>query len=561
MTDLLTAIAVIFIIAGPFLLLANYLRLPTAPALIAAGLVAGAGPLEQVGIEPELTLEIARLGIALLVFTFAVRIQTTDARTVIADSEVVALGQLAVLGILGFGAGLVLGLPSEQAIFLGIAAAISSSIAGSTLFLPGDLDLVHDRLSESIHSIQDFMALFLLLVVGAGTFVLEPIATQLGYGVMLLLLAIAINRYLFALIGWLSGGADESMLIGTVALLLLFLGAAEAVGLPIVVGAFAAGVAVHHDPVEYAGVINGLGSINDFFAAIFFLTIGALVTFPAPDVIAMTLTLVFLAGVIKPALTIALLMYKGYERRTATLTGFNLDQVGEFALIIAIEALILNLLIPSVFEAIILAAAITLITSSFTRYYDEELYQTLANRGLLGRHGKSVERWSSVPDALTDHVVIIGYGRHGRRLVETCETYDEPYVVIESNPGQLEALRADCQAYVFGDIVEAKTAEKAGIRDARLVISTADSRPVNNHVVGFTEWVDVIVRTKDRASARTYLEQGALYVGVSDLLAADRLEERFEALLNGEYDHEAVRNEPREVAANHRSEPRQWARE
>ena len=34
MTELLTTISIIFIIAGPFLLLANYLRLPTAPALI-----------------------------------------------------------------------------------------------------------------------------------------------------------------------------------------------------------------------------------------------------------------------------------------------------------------------------------------------------------------------------------------------------------------------------------------------------------------------------------------------------------------------------------------------
>ena len=553
MTELLTTIAVIFIIAGPFLLLANYLRLPTAPALIVAGLVAS--PI----VDPELKLEIARLGIALLVFTFAVRIQTTDAQTVVADSEIVALGQLAVLWVLGFGAGLLLGLSSEQAIYLGIAAAISSSIAGSTLFLPGNLDLVHDRLSESIHSIQDFMALFILLVVSAGAFALDPIANQLGYGVMLLLAAIAINRYLFDLIGRISGGADESMLIGTVALLILFLGAAESVGVSIVVGAFAAGVAVQHDPVTYSGVINGLDSINDFFAAIFFITVGALVTLPTADVIGMTLALVILAGIVKPALTIGLLMYRGYERRTATLTGFNLDQVGEFALIIAIEALVLGLLLQSVFDAIILAAAITLITSSFTRYYDEEIYHILANRGLLGRHGETVERWSSVPGSLDDHIVIVGYGRHGRRLVEACEEYDQSYVVIESNPARIDDLQAECQAYVFGDVIERKTVEKAKLADAKLLISTADSRPVNEHVISFTDQVDVIVRTKDRASAREFLDRGALYVGVSDLLAADRLEERFEALLDGEYDRETLRREQLEAVDARRRVPRRSA--
>jgi monovalent cation:H+ antiporter-2, CPA2 family len=105
-------------------------------------------------------------------------------------------------------------------------------------------------------------------------------------------------------------------------------------------------------------------------------------------------------------------------------------------------------------------------------------------------------------------------------------------------------LREDCQAYVFGDVIERKTAEKARLTEARLVVSTADTQPVNEHMVSFTDRVDVVVRAKDRTSARELLDKGALYVGVSDLLAADRLEEQFEALLDGEYDRDALRKEP-----------------
>lgn len=550
MTELLTVLAIIFIVAGPFLLVGNFLGLPTAPVLIIAGLVAS--PF----IDQTLKLEIAQLGIALLVFTFAARIQTTDVETVIADIEVIALGQMAVTGTLGFGAGLLFGLQSDQAFFLGVAAALSSSIIGSTLFLTGELDLVHDQLSESVHSIQDFTGLLLLLVVGAGTFALDPIANQLGYGVMLLLLAALINRHLFGQIGRLSGGADEPMLIGTIALLVVFIGAAEFVGIPIVVGAFAAGIAVHHDPIEYSGMINGLRSINDFFAAVFFITVGSLVTLPTVDVVLMTLVIVVLAGIVKPAITIVLLMYKGYERRTATLTAFNLDQVGEFALIIAIQALFLGLVVQPVFDAIILAAAITLVTSSFTRYYDEQVYRLLASYGLLGDHGKTVERWSDVPEELTDHVVIVGYGRHGRRLVEACEEHGQSYVVIESNPARIDDLRSDCQAYVFGDVIETDTTEKARITDARLVISTADWEPVNEHMVSFTDRVDVIVRAKNRESARMLLDEGASYVCISDLLAADHLEERFETLIDGDHDREELRREQLETVDAHGGVPR-----
>lgn len=537
MTELLTTVAIIFIIAGPFLLLGNALRLPTAPILIISGVIAG------VFIDETLKLEIARLGIALLVFTFAARIQMTDLPSSATDSEVVAFIQLMILGGLGFAAGISIGLSSDQAIFLGMAAAISSSILGSSLFLVGDLELMHDRLSESIHAIQDFAALFLLLVVSAGVFELEPVATQLGYGVILLLVAFAINRYLFNPLGQFTGRSSEAMLIGIVALLLAFLAVAEFMGLSIVVGAFAAGFAVVHDRERYSGMINGLDSINTFFAAIFFITVGALVEFPGVDGVAMTVILVGLAALVKPAITIALLMYRGYERRTATLTGFNLDQVGEFALVIAIEALFLELLLPSVFEAIVLAVALTLITSSFTRYYDEEIYHILANAGLLGRHGETMDRWSKVPDDLTDHIILVGYGRHTHRLVDICEEHDQPYVVIESNPALLDHLRERCQAFVYGDVIEPDTLEKAKVYEARLLVSTADTEPVNEFLMNYTDEVDVIVRTKDRRSAKRYLDQGAFYVSVSDLLAADRLEGRFERLVAGEYDTEALRKE------------------
>ena len=550
MTELLTTLAIIFIVAGPFLLLASYLRIPVVPVLIVAGLVAGGF------IDETLKLEIARLGIALLVFTFAVRIQTQDIQTAVVDSEVTALDQMAIVGSVGFGTGLLFGLAPEQAIYLGIAGALSSSIAGSTLFLPGNLERVHNRLSESIHSIQDFAALFLLLVVSAGVFELEPIAAQLGYGVLLLSVAVAVNRYLFDRIGRFAGGVTESMLVGTVALLLLFLAAAEFLGTSIVAGAFAAGIAVQYDPVTYSGVFNGLDSINEFFAAVFFITVGALVAFPTAEVIVLTLVLVVIAGIVKPAVTIALLMLRGYERRTATLTGFNLDQIGEFALIIAIEALFLGLLAEAVFEAIILAAAITLVTSSFTRTYDEEIYHALASTGLLGRHGRMVDRHSEVPEDISGHVVIVGYGRHGRRLVETCEEYGQPYVVIESNPVLLADLRAECEAFTFGDVIESKTVEKARLTDARIVISTVDTRPVNEHLISFADRVDVVLRTKERANAGVYLDRGALYVAVSDLLAADRLEEQFETLIDGEYERKQRREEVTEMVDRYGQRPR-----
>ncbi|ELY63018.1 cation:proton antiporter domain-containing protein [Natronococcus jeotgali] len=125
MSDLLTALSVIFITGGAFLLVAHRLGLPTVPFFIIAGVVAG------FFIEEAVTLELARFGIILLVFTFSVQIQFEAIRTVLTDSEAVALGQVFGLGTLGIAAGVVIGLPTDQAIFLGIAAGLSSTIVGT----------------------------------------------------------------------------------------------------------------------------------------------------------------------------------------------------------------------------------------------------------------------------------------------------------------------------------------------------------------------------------------------------------------------------------------------
>ncbi|MCL9817990.1 hypothetical protein [Natronocalculus amylovorans] len=103
------------------------------------------------------------------------------------------------------------------------------------------------------------------------------------------------------------------------------------------------------------------------------------------------------------------------------ITGLDLDHVGEFSVIVAIEALVLGLLIGPIFEAMILAAAVSMILSNFTHVYDEEIYRAMVRRDWLGRPYHDVDDWNSVPDDISDHVVIVGYGRQGRRLVKFCE--------------------------------------------------------------------------------------------------------------------------------------------
>ncbi|RQH00481.1 cation:proton antiporter [Natrarchaeobius oligotrophus] len=548
MTDLLSAVAIIFLVTGPFLLAANRLELPTVPFFVLAGIVAGRF------IEPALLLELAYYGIALLVFTFGAQINLSGIRTVIADGELAGLGQILIVGSLGVGFSVALGVPPTEAIYLGIAVALSSTIVGTALLQRTiNADPVRGRLVRSIQFVQDLIAILAILLLGAGTLEAGYVGPALAAGAALLLAAVFVNRYLFDLIGRLAGGSDELMILGVVALLTVFVGAAEFAGISIVVGAFAAGLAVRYDPVNYLGLFNGLQSIRDFFVAIFFVTIGALVVFPfvgaewgeSVEILLLVAGLVVLTAIVKPAVTTAILIARGYEARSATLASLNTDQVSEFALIIAIQALTLEALSPAIFDAIILAAAITMVTSSLTHQYGERIYRTLADRGVItGRHDR-IDEWSDVPDDIVDHVVIVGYGRQGRSLVETCEAIDHPYVVIENDPNRRDIVTSECDAVVIGDAMERYTWEKANVGDAKLVVSTVNSLPVSRRILSLDTDAEITLRAADRATALELLDEGALYVGHPDLLAGQQLAQQIRELFDGDLTREELRENQR----------------
>ncbi len=546
MSELLTTISLIFIIAGPFLLIGNRFDLPTVPFLIIAGIIAG------FVVDEALTIELARYGIALLVFMFGIRVDITNARPVLRDSEIAAFGQVLVVGGLGVGLGFLFGVPLAEAWYLGVAVAFSSTMVGTAL-LQTEIrqGLVRGRLAETIQFIQDLVAIVILLVLGAGTLAADPIATQLGYGVALLVVAFLLNRYLFDVVGRLAGDSDELMIIGIVSLLVLFVAAATLAGVSIVVGAFAAGLAIRYDPVEYPGLFNGLVSIRDFFLAIFFVTVGALVVLPFVELgvaasvekLILVAGLVVLTAVVKPAVTTAILIANGYEARSSALTSLSSDQVSEFALIIAIEALILGLLTQRIFDAIILAAAVTMITSSLTQRYNERIYRAVSSRISLGGTHAKIDELSSVPEPLSDHVIVVGYGRKGQLLVEACEDSDRQYVVIENDPARLDTVTSECDAYVFGDAIETYTWEKANVEEATLVVSTVNSTPLSNRLLSFGFDADLILHTDDAAEGWTFLERGVLYISVSEVLAGEELAQQLRELFDDGRPPEQLRDE------------------
>ena len=547
MTDFIIALSVVFISAGLLLLVANQFGLPTVPTYIAAGVLSG-----PVVAEGAL-LELALWGIAFLVFVFGTRVDLGALQSVLRDGEVAAITQLAVVAPIAFAVGFGLlttfGVedPVRNAIYFSVAATLSSTLVGGRILAEEiRTNLVYGRLASATHFFDDIVAIGVLLILSADVLTdAQLITSNIGYGVLFLLAGWVIYRHGFALLVRLADGGEELVLMGSISILIAFLAAAEAVGISIVVGAFAAGIAVRLEGVESLGVRNGVESIKDFFSAIFFVTVGALLTVPGVEVLVLAGALIGLVAIVNPLVHTATFTIEGYDGRSAFLASSSLNQVSEFTLVVAIQALLLGTITDALFEAIILAAAVTMVLSSVTNRYEHVLYDRLISPVFGDGRGR-IEARSSVPAAIDDHVVVVGYGRQGRRIVETLEELSVPYIVIENDPVHSTQLERHCENFVFGDAMAAYPLELAGVSRASLIVSTTSYQPVSERLLTVETAAPIILRADGSPTARTLLDKGALFVAVPSVLASDRLVEHIERVLEDDGEREALRQDHRE---------------
>lgn len=546
MTEFIIALSAMFITAGVLLLVANQLGLPPVPFYIIAGLLVG-----RIVDQPEL-VELALWGVAFLVFVFGLRLNLGDIQSVLRDGEVAAFTQLIVVAPIAFLAGYLLGNlfgfeePFRNALYFSATATLSSTLIGASL-LQEEIqnNLVHGRLASSIHFFDDIVAIGVILVLSTETLTdTQLVTSNIGYGVLFLLTGLLLYRHGFPLLIRIAGDSDELILMGSISILIAFMAAAEAVEISLVVGAFAAGLSVRSEGAQLLGVRNGIESIKDFFAAIFFVTVGALVAIPTIEVLVLTIVLVLLVVVVNPLVHTVAFVAEGYDGRTAFLAGLSLNQVSELALVIALQAWLLETIADSLFKAIILAAALTMILSVFAGRHENDFYDALLRSVFEGRT-QYIDEHSNVPDELTDHVVIVGYGRQGRGLITVLENLDVPYVVVENDPAVLADVSTGSRNHVFGDAMATYPMERAGVSEARLVISTVDHRPVSDSLLDQETDADIILRADTSREAQELLDAGATFVTVPGVLASDQLVENVERVLGDE-------DETATLAAEHR---------
>ncbi|MFP4845488.1 potassium channel family protein [Winogradskyella sp. PE311] len=125
-------------------------------------------------------------------------------------------------------------------------------------------------------------------------------------------------------------------------------------------------------------------------------------------------------------------------------------------------------------------------------------------------------------DAMSEHIIICGYGRNGKQAAKKLQDYDKPYVIIERNKEIIERLQEEDIPYVFGNANEDEVLFEAGIEKASTLICALPSDADNLFVVLSARQINNKMTIISRASQETSYNKLKL-AGANNVILPDRI--------------------------------------
>jgi monovalent cation:H+ antiporter-2, CPA2 family len=369
--------AVIMIVAAIMLVITRRVKQPMVIGYIIAGMIIGpfTPPFSLIHNVNSLN-SFAELGIIMLLFVIGTEFPIAKLRSIGRISVIVALPEsIGTLLIVFFVAHTLLGFSFFDSLFLALAMSITSTVV--TIRILEELDMIKDKstvLLLGITIVEDIIAITAL-----GIF--QSVATN-GGQVSILQVSISIgivaafigsilvlgSRYVPKIIDKIAKTDDYALILIVILGLAFGLSfAAKELGLSVATGAFLAGVLVAESKsANIARVITI--PLRDMFAAIFFISIGALIDLShIPLLIIPAMVLVLTSFASKFLIISAILVRaKGYDGITALRTGLGMASArGELSLVVAKAGQDVDAITSSVFPIL---GVVTIVTTFMTPY-------------------------------------------------------------------------------------------------------------------------------------------------------------------------------------------------
>ena len=541
---LISTLAAAFGLALPLGFLAVRLKLPALVGYLVAGIIVGPATPGFVA-DLGLARQLAEVGVMLLMFGVGLHLSVSDLLQVRNIALPGAIIQIAVASALGAGVAALWGWTPGAGIVFGLSLSVASTVVVlKTLESRGVLESVNGRIAVGWLVVQDLVMVIVLVLLpplsgwlggndgGSRHNLGYTLLITLGQVALFVVLMMVVGRRVFPWILWQVARTNsrELFTLSVVAAAVgIAYGSAQLFGVSFALGAFFAGMMLSESHLSQRAAEESL-PLRDAFAVLFFVSVGMLfdpaVLVQEPGhVLAVVAIIVF--GNALAALAVVLVFR--YPLNTAITVAASLAQIGEFSFILAGLGVAHGVL-PAEGQSLVLAGALISIAINPLIFGAIEPLQNWARshsdvaRVFERRDDPLAELPMSVDqNHLTGQVVLVGYGRVGRRIGEALAARGIHFVVAEQNREVVERLRAAGVAAVSGNAGEPAVLIQAHIAKASmLVIATPDTFHVRRMIEtarALNPGIATVVRTHSEEEATLLRREnaGTVFMGEHEL--------------------------------------------
>ena len=525
--------------------IAERLRLPALVGYLLAGIAIGPatpGFVADVGIAAQLS----EIGVMLLMFGVGLHFSLKDLMAVKRIALPGAVVQMGAATLLGLGLAMWWGWSPGAALVFGLSLSCASTVVLlKALEARGTLESVNGRIAVGWLVVEDLATVLILVLLPPLAPVLggsaqgapdEPlwrtIAETLAQMAAFVVLMLVVGRRVLPWLLWQVArtGSRELFTLMVIAVAIgIAYGAGVLFHVSFALGAFFAGMVMRESEYSHRAAQESL-PLRDSFSVLFFVSVGML--FDPMTLVDQPLHLLGVVAIVmlgKALAAMALVILFRYPLNTAMTVSASLAQIGEFSFILAGLGLQLGLLPKAGMNLVLAAALVSIALNPVMFAMIQPLQRWVLSRSAFARKLEARDDpYAELPQTterqyLEGQVVLVGFGRVGRRIADALAERDIPFVVADQSRETVEALRKRGLAAVSGDASDPMVLVQAHIANAAmLVVAIPDSmraRQMADTARQLNPGIEIVLRTHgEEESALLRKEQlGTVFYGEEEL--------------------------------------------
>ncbi len=521
---LITTIAAAFGFALIFGFLAERIRLPAMVGYLLAGILIGPATPGFVA-DLDTASQLAEIGVMLLMFGVGLHFSLDDLLAVKRIAVPGAVVQMGLATLLGMGVAMWWGWSVGSALVFGVSLSCASTVVLlKALESRGLLETHNGQIAVGWLVVEDLATVLVLVLLpplagllggnaGGADAGGMPLWLALGKTVLqisafIALMLLAGRRVLPKLLWHVARtGSQELFTLAVVSAAIgIAYGASVLFNVSFALGAFFAGMVMRESEFSHRAAAESL-PLRDAFSVLFFVAVGMLfdpvVVVEAPFKVLIVVAIIVFG---KTLAAMGLVLVLRYPLNTALVVAASLAQIGEFSFILAGLGVSLGLLGAEGQSLVLAGALISIALNPLVFAVVKPLREWIIARSALARRlEQRPDPFAELPvetegKYLKGQVVLVGYGRVGRRIAAVLGENGIPFIVAEQNREQVEALRKEGFAAVCGDAAgDPGTLIQAHIVDAAMLViatpDTVDVRKMAEIARTLNPDIEIIVRT------------------------------------------------------------------